>query len=84
LLRTVGLSGGVVEAGGERKELLDGCLLSLGLILLLNALLEDIVLLDLLVEHDSDLIDLNILLEEGTRKKNVSSNLLKLTLCLRS
>ena len=59
-------------------------MLSLGLILLLNALLEDIVLLDLLVEHDSDLIDLNILLEEGTRKKNVSSNLLKLTLCLRS
>lgn len=58
MLRTVGLSGGVVEAGGERKELLDGCLLSLGLILLLNALLEDIVLLDLLVEHDSDLIDL--------------------------
>lgn len=70
-MRTVGLSGGVVEAGGERKELLDSYLLSLGLILLLNALLEDIVLLDLLVEHDSDFIDLKIWLEERTKIKTL-------------
>ena len=67
-MRTGGLSGGVVDASGECKELLDGYLLRLGLVMLLDATLKEVVLLNLLVEHDRDFVYLNTELENEKKK----------------
>ena len=51
---------GTVKVGCEGEQLLDRELLGLCLIGLLDAALEDLVLLNFLVEHDCDLIDLKL------------------------
>lgn len=47
-----------LDTGSKRKELLKHEGLVLGLLIPLQLLMEDVVLLNFLVEHDRDLIDL--------------------------
>jgi hypothetical protein len=49
---------GIVESGREGEKLLNSELLRLVLVLVLDATLEDVVLLNFLVEHHGDLVDL--------------------------